>query len=428
MSVTELADQLLDRIHRVRQELGSPPVAANAQSRLGDLLDSMALVELVVRLAEDCGVAPEAIEESVQRRFSTVQELAQGLHAAGLDPIRGHASAPAAAPDKDPGGFPTARTESRPTVLGSCWLGPMVARLPVPVQDAEDINRLLGRPPGWLQEHAGIERRCLWGNEDPIAAAAGAAMESLGQAGLGPGDIGALLATSEAPPMLAGLAAALHHRLGLPTHTPALEVGAACTGYLAAVWLGRSLLSRLRSVLVVAVEAPGALLKVEPGPAGEAAALFGDAAAACLLAREPTSGAAVPLTDIVVGADGGSGHLLQAKRRESGDIEVEFNGIVLAGRAVRVMAQAVRSVLVQRGLRLGDVGAIVCHAGNGRMPALLARQLGIAADRVWGETARTGNLGSASLPVAWALKGPVAGPVAWTAVGAGLTWGAALTG
>ena len=61
------------------------------------------------------------------------------------------------------------------------------------------------------------------------------------------------------------------------------------------------------------------------------------------------------------------------------------------------------------------------------MPDLLARKLGVPPDRVWSDTAMTGNLGSASLPVAWASRAQAPnGPVIWTAVGAGLMWGSAL--
>ncbi|MHB1424697.1 MAG: hypothetical protein ACYC3I_16125 [Gemmataceae bacterium] len=46
---------------------------------------------------------------------------------------------------------------------------------------------------------------------------------------------------------------------------------------------------------------------------------------------------------------------------------------------------------------------------------------------VFSETTRTGNLGSASLPVAWTARDPsVSHPVIWAAVGAGLQWGTAL--
>ncbi|HXG11727.1 MAG TPA: 3-oxoacyl-[acyl-carrier-protein] synthase III C-terminal domain-containing protein [Gemmataceae bacterium] len=58
-----------------------------------------------------------------------------------------------------------------------------------------------------------------------------------------------------------------------------------------------------------------------------------------------------------------------------------------------------------------------------------ARQLGLPPERVWSETPQTGNLGSVTLPVAWATHQPgPTGPVAWAAVGAGLTWGTVITG
>jgi hypothetical protein len=76
-----------------------------------------------------------------------------------------------------------------------------------------------------------------------------------------------------------------------------------------------------------------------------------------------------------------------------------------------------------------DLAGVAVHGGNGRLPSLLARRLGLPAEKVWSETARTGNLGSASLPVAWAAQAPAGpGPVVWVAFGAGAPWGAALFG
>ena len=88
----------------------------------------------------------------------------------------------------------------------------------------------------------------------------------------------ALLVTSEAPPLLVGLAAAVHYRLALPSATLALEVGGACTGFLSALSVAQALLTRHSLVLVIAVEAPSWFLEVQPGSAGETAALFGDGA------------------------------------------------------------------------------------------------------------------------------------------------------
>jgi 3-oxoacyl-[acyl-carrier-protein] synthase III len=96
------------------------------------------------------------------------------------------------------------------------------------------------------------------------------------------------------------------------------------------------------------------------------------------------------------------------------------------------MASAVREVTRRHGIETARLDAVVMHAGNGRMPALLARRLGLPRRRVRSQTAQTGNLGSASLPVAWASqRGELSEAsqrrlVAWTAAAAGLQWGAAL--
>jgi 3-oxoacyl-[acyl-carrier-protein] synthase-3 len=226
-----------------------------------------------------------------------------------------------------------------------------------------------------------------------------------------------------------GLAAALHHRLGLRPDAVTLEIGNACTGFLAALWTAESLLPRAGPVLVVAVEAPSHFLKLQPGPAGEAAALFGDGAAAALLCDHPIGRHPVPLAGVALGVDGSAGDVLRVERSAAGSVELHMDGARLAGRAVAAMAEAVRGLTGQYGLGVSALEAVVCHGGNGRLPALLARSLGLAPEHVWSETPRTGNLGSASLPAAWAAHRLTPhGPVAWAAVGAGLTWGTAITG
>jgi 3-oxoacyl-[acyl-carrier-protein] synthase III len=410
-----LTAYLLDRLALVQRNLGQESAVA-ADAVFGEVLDSMALVEFVALVAEDCGVDAEAIERCVGQRFGTVTEMAEALIQARLTPSPRPAASPVLAV-KD-GGEPAART---------CWLAGTSARLPRQVQRSAVLDESLGRPHGWLAAHAGIEARHVWAEEDPLAAAAEAARHCLADAGLLGEEVGVLLVTAEAPPLLAGLAAALHHRLDLRPQAVALETGGACTGFLAALWLAQRLVAEAEVVLVVAVEAPSRFLAVRPGKDGEAAALFGDAAAACILSVRPTGAAPLPLSDVILGADGGAGHLLQVEPSTGGLAQVEMNGTGLAIRAVKAMAEAAREVAARQGLDVADLAGVVIHGGNGRMPALLARQLGLPAERVWSETARTGNLGSASLPVAWAARqARPPGAFVWTAAGAGLTWGAAL--
>ncbi len=409
--IHDLLAHLWQRLHEVRATLGLPALREAPDRTFADALDSMGLVEYVGLLGDDLGVAPESIEGAVGRRFTTVAALAAALESAGLRP------APAARPVPPPAPIP-------PT---SAWLAATAVVLPARRQPTSELDVQLGRPAGWLEQHAGIRSRYVWEDEAVCAGAATAARACLAEARVPPSDVGALLVTSGAPPLLVGLGADLHARLGLPAHAVPLEIGGACTGFLAALWTARSLLPSVGAVLLVAVEAPTRWLAVRPGPESETAALFGDAAAACLLRASPTRGS-FPLLDVVLTADGHAGHLLRAHLAATRGVELEMDGPALATRAVSALAGTVEGVSRRHGLVPTQLDAIVVHGGNGRLPALVARQLGVPGERVWSETANTGNLGSASLPVAWAAHPTPSGPFAWSAVGAGLLWGAALFG
>jgi 3-oxoacyl-[acyl-carrier-protein] synthase-3 len=400
-----------------------------------EILDSMAMVEFIAVLAEACGVSTEKIEESVNRQFTTVDDLSAALHSAGLVPngtpgrnihMRRPRQSSGAALQRIPGISET-REPSESIEAGTIWVAGTTVCLPDSVEAAGAIDARLGRQKGWLEKRAGIRERRVWGNQDPLAAAASAGRECIKRTGARLADVGALLVTSESPPLLAGLAAAIHHRLKLRQNAVALEIGGACTGYLASLWLAQSLMARAGVVLVIAVEAASKYLQIQPGEAGEGAALFGDGLAVSAVFGEPACTDSACVTDIFLSGDGSVGDILQVNRTHAGDVQIRMKRIELAGRAIEAMASGVQEMTARHQLKVTDLAAVVAHGGNGRMPALLARQLGLSAERIWSETPRTGNLGSASIPVAWASRSlDRPGPVVWTAAGAGLTWGAAM--
>jgi 3-oxoacyl-[acyl-carrier-protein] synthase-3 len=427
--IDDVIAHLLRRLNEVMRRLNGDVNALNDPNRrFADALDSMAMVEFLAVLADDCGVTLGIFEQHVGRRFGTVAELGAELHGLGWLPAGAGASACQAVSAAQPPRVAASLADSQNLVRPTGWLGATAVRLPDTIQSAAAINTALQRPPGWLERHAGIDRRRVWAEQDAVMAAAEAGRVSLDQAGLAAKDVGALLVTSEAPPILTGLAAALHHRLGLEPNTVSLEIGGACTGFLSGLWTAQALLRQVGVVLVMAVEAPTRYLHLQPGPVGENAALFGDGAAASVVCANAGIGQAAALTSVDLSLDGSRAGLLQVEVSNAG-VEFHMKRIELAGRAVEAMAQSVQEITVRHGLDLGAVAGIVCHAGNGRMPGLLARKLGLPADRVWSETAQSGNLGAASLPVAWAARQPRAqGPAIWTAVGAGLMWGAVMVG
>jgi len=418
MNDNDLSAHLIARLHAVQRNLGfEPAAAARSEDRFSDALDSMGMVEFLALVAEDCGVKPDVIESAVGHQFGTVAELAAAMSREAILP-RGHSG---------PVSSPAGSANSQGGTVWS-WLAATAVRLGDTAEPASAIDRALHRPEGWFESHAGIQQRRVWKEQDPLAAATAAGREALECAGVNPSQVASLLVASEAPPLLLGLAAALHHRLELPPRAVAVEVGGACTGFLAALWTAQGLLTRHEIILVLSVEAATRFLRVEPGAAGEAAALFGDAAAATVLCGSPLGANAVPLAEIVLASDGSLASILQIEQSRSSGIEIRMRGTELAGRAIHVMAESVGELASRHGLDVRDLAGVVAHGGNGRMPALLALKLGLPAERVWSETSVTGNLGSASLPVAWAAhKAPPQGAVIWTAVGAGLTWGAALS-
>jgi 3-oxoacyl-[acyl-carrier-protein] synthase-3 len=412
----DLEKRLLHLVGNVREALGMERECGGASARFADVLDSMGLVELIAVIAEDLDVAPETIEAVAERRFGTIAELAAALAAAGLHNRR-------AARDLAPS------RQAKQVVLPPAYLAGTVVRLPTSRQTTEELDAAIGRPAGWLTAHAGITTRAVWRLESPLDAAVSAALECLQKVAHPAADVTTLIVVSEAPPQPVGLAAALHHRLGLGPHCPALEMGGACTGLLSALWCARRLLAGGEAILLVTVEAPSQWLSLRPGPQGEAAALFGDAAAACLLTTSAIGDRPLSLINVAVATDGQSADVLRVNHAPDGGLEVEMDGPALAQRAVSAMAEGVRDMVLRHGSELSDVDAIVMHGGNGRMPPLLARQLGLSVDRVFSSTPTTGNLGTASLLAGWALCGPLfpsARRVVWTAAGAGLQWGAAL--
>lgn len=403
-------EYLACRMREVQGRLGTEPFVV-PDVPFAELVDSMGLVEFIGLLASDCGVRPEAIEQAVGRRFTTLTDLARAMVKAGIGP--------------QAAGLPRTSPTGGATGEAIAWLTAPKLVLPTEVQPAALLDGWLNRPPGWLEKHAGITSRRVWVNEDVLAATAAAGRACLEENAFDVQALAALLVTSEAAPRPLGLAAALHARIGLPANTPALEVGGACTGLLHSLWLGQHLVRPGGAVLIAAVEAPSSWLVVRPGSEGEAAALFGDGAAACLLTAGPAPGA-LPIHKMVLGYDEEGSALIRLRIDNRGPV-VDLNGPALALRAVQKLAAAVEQVSAAHGLAPADLEAVMIHAGNGRLPALVAGRLGVPVERVHGTTAWTGNLGSVSLLAALAHRPPQLPAVA-AAVGAGLCWGAVLFG
>ena len=153
----------------------------------------------------------------------------------------------------------------------------------------EDLSRMVDTSDEWITSRTGIRTR-HWCTEDESAAtlAISAAKQALARSGLAPAQIGCCIcATLSAPDATPSVACQVQAALGLPEDRPALDVNAACSGFLYGIAVARGLLTTLggQYALVIGCEALSRLMD----PADRSTCvLFGDGAGAAIFQLSDT--------------------------------------------------------------------------------------------------------------------------------------------
>ncbi len=298
------------------------------------------------------------------------------------------------------------------------------AALPPERITSGQIAQRLQLSDGWIERRTGIsERRRVSAEEGVAELAIRAGAAALEDARLEASKVDlVLVATLAADDVTPGCAPLVAEALRC-TSAAAVDIGAACTGSLAAIALGSAWIEsgRAHNVLVIGSEV---LSRFTNHDDRRTAPLFGDGAGALVI----SSSAKGAIGPILLYSDGSAASMIRA-RKESGLLEVEGHETFL--RAIAELHSATNAVLSQAGLSLSEVDLFVYHQANGRILKALADRLGLARDRVFDCIADTGNTSAASLPIALerARRLRVLRPgmlVVLGALGAGLTWGAAI--
>jgi 3-oxoacyl-[acyl-carrier-protein] synthase-3 len=296
--------------------------------------------------------------------------------------------------------------------------------LPPEAVASDAIAERLGLAPGWIERRTGINKRRHASADLRVAdLAADAARAALADADLAASAVDTVLvATLSADELTPNAAPQVAHAIGA-TGAAAIDVGAACTGFVSGLALGAGLIEsgRSRNVLVVGAEI---LSRHTDFDDRATAGLFGDGAGAVVLtpARGGTVGRAV------LGSDGASAPYIIAPR-ETGLIRMD--GHETFKRAVRTLTANAIETIAANGLELRDVDLFVLHQANGRILTAVREALGVEPERVVDTIAEVGNTSAASIPLALA-EAREAGlltdgaTVLLGAVGAGFTWGAVI--
>jgi 3-oxoacyl-[acyl-carrier-protein] synthase-3 len=313
-----------------------------------------------------------------------------------------------------------ARTST--SLIGARLVG-LGSRLPERVITNSEIAARAGVDETWILRRTGISnRRRAAGDSDLLDLAAGAATAALADAEIDATtlDLVVVATVSQGRPM-PNMAPQVAASIG--ASCAAFDLGAACSGFVYALGTAAAFVEsgRARRALLIGAD----LLSLQTDPADrKTAPLFGDGAGAVVLTA---AGDAAPWT-IELGADGSAAELIE-NDRELGTIKM--NGHETFIHAVNRMAGATRSVCRSSGIGLEDVDLFVFHQANARITRALCERLELPSSRVVDCIAELGNTSAASIPLALQharSEDRLAGDqkVLLCAVGAGLTWGAAL--
>jgi 3-oxoacyl-[acyl-carrier-protein] synthase-3 len=299
------------------------------------------------------------------------------------------------------------------------------AALPADVVTNADLVAHLDTSDEWIVKRTGVhERRRLNGAVGLGELASLAAAQALADADLQAAEVDQVIVATITPDRITpGLAPDVAERLGAG-HAGAVDVNAACAGFLYGLDQAAALIDSGRANVVVVCGAD-AMSRIVDHDDRTTAPLFGDGAGAAVVARGELE---LGLPPFVVGCDGAHAGLLYADHEEG---MLRMHGREVYRHAVRRLVESTTAALARAGLEAADLDAFVAHQANARILEAVAAELGLPLDRVALNVDRVANTSSASIPLAlWqAERDGLLFPgarVGMAAFGAGFVWAAGI--
>ncbi len=307
------------------------------------------------------------------------------------------------------------------TILG---LGRSV---PAQVVPNATIARRLGVDEAWIRRRTGVHSRHRAAPGERLSElATRAARSALVNACVDPLDVDlVLVATISQDELMPNAAPLVAHALGAD-RAGAMDIGAACVGWLAALAVGCGQIEAGRADCVLVVGADALSRFTDPDDR-RTAALFGDGAGAVVLgpSGRTTPGRVGPITLAANGAVAGS---IVASHE---DRLIRMDGHDTFKLAVTSLSQATSESVARAGLTLDDVDLFVYHQANVRILRAVADRLDLPHGKVADYIGAMGNTSAASIPLTLALLVEEARlrpghRVLVAATGAGFMWGAGI--
>ncbi len=289
----------------------------------------------------------------------------------------------------------------------------------------------------WIVSRTGIrERRVAAAHETTASMASVAALRAIHTAGIEPDDIDLILLATLTPDYWMPSTAALVKEAIGNTRAAAMDVAAACSGFVYAYATAHAyIMSGLaRNVLVIGAELLTRFLDYTDR---NTCILFGDGAGAVVLsaADSPGGGLGIEMTTEPQGAymiwlpAGGAKSPPSAETIARGEHYIRMEGKETYRFATRTLATTALESVRKAGLEPADIDLIIPHQANIRIVEAVAKGLDMPMDKMYVNLDRYGNTSAASVPIALAEavnegRVKVGDRIVIVAFGAGFTSGA----
>ena len=281
---------------------------------------------------------------------------------------------------------------------------------PAQVLSNTDLERMVETSDEWIRTRTGIrERRVAAANETTASMGAVAALRAIRTAGLDPDEIDLILLATLTPDYWMPSTAALVKEAIGNSRAAAMDVAAACSGFVYAYSTAAAYIQAgiARHVLVIGSELLTRFLDyTDRGTC----ILFGDGAGAVVLsaADEPGGALGMELTTEPQGAymiwlpAGGAKSPPSAQTIARGEHYIRMEGKETYRFATRTLASTALTAVSRAGLGAGDIDLFIPHQANVRIIEAVAKGLDLPMSKFFVNLDRYGNTSAASVPIALA--------------------------
>ena len=312
---------------------------------------------------------------------------------------------------------------------------------PKKVLTNKDLEKMVETTDEWIRTRTGVEERRI-AADDEFSSDMGthAANKALKDANLKGSDIDFILVATLTPDYIFPSTACLIQENIKANNAPALDIQAACSGYVYALTLAKSLVEAktYKNVLIVATEKLSSIVDYKDR---STAILFGDAATACIVSLDGKGleikstflAASGKEADLLILPAGGSKLPASLQTVKEKKHYIQMKGKEVYKHAVRRMKEAIEICLEDANLTEKDISWLIPHQANERIIDAIAKRFEhLESDKVFKEVVhKFGNTSASSVGLALDIlkKENRIKPkekILLTVFGAGFTWGACI--